>query len=74
MLVVEMRNRFAIGDELEVLSASREYHNEVLHIEKMYNEQMEPIEDAKLVQQLIYIPADMKLLERDILRKKVAKK
>ncbi|MDE5990987.1 MAG: U32 family peptidase [Clostridia bacterium] len=73
LLIVEMRNRFALGDELEVLSASREYLNKALHIEKMYNEEMLPIDDAKIVQQLIYIPTDMKLLDRDILRKKVAK-
>ena len=73
MLAVEMRNRFILGDTLEVLSADSEYHNKVLHIEKMYNEEMQLIEDAKIVQQLVYIPTDMRLQERDILRKKVAK-
>ncbi|MDE5616572.1 MAG: U32 family peptidase C-terminal domain-containing protein, partial [Clostridia bacterium] len=70
MLVVEMRNRFAVGDDLEILSADSEYANDVLHIEKMYDFEMQPVEDAKLVQQLLYIPTDKKLKERDILRKK----
>ena len=73
MLIVEMRNRFALGDELEVLSAQSEYHNKVLHIEKMYDEDMQPIDDAKIVQQIVYIPTDLRLQERDILRKKTAK-
>ena len=70
MLAIEMRNRFAVGDDLEILSANSEYANRILHIEKMYDCDMQPVEDAKLVQQLLYIPTDIKLSERDILRKK----
>ena len=73
MLIVEMRNRFAIGDELEILSADKEYVNKILHIEKMYDADMQSVDDAKIVQQILYIPTDMKLKERDILRKKSAK-
>ena len=71
MLLVEMRNRFQKGDVLEVLSNNDEYWNKQLKIEEMYDEKGNPIDDAKLVQQKIYIKTDMKLTERDILRKRV---
>ena len=45
--------------------------NKQLKIEEMYDEKGNPIDDAKLVQQKIYIKTDMKLTERDILRKRV---
>lgn len=73
MLVAEMRNRFKVGDELEILSANSEYHNEVLRIDRMYDEEMTEVADAKLVQQILYIPTDKKLAKADILRKKVAR-
>ncbi len=71
MLMVEMRNRFKVGDELEILSPDDRYFDDILKIEKMYDENMQEVEDAKLVQQVLYIPTDKKLHERDILRKKV---
>ena len=71
MLIVEMRNRFQKGDVLEILSNNDEYWNKQLKIEEMYDEKGNAIDDAKLVQQRIYIKTDMKLTERDILRKRV---
>jgi len=71
LLCVEMRNRFKIGDELEVLSNQDKYWNKILKIDEMYDEKGNPINDAKLVQQKIYIKTDMHLTERDILRKRV---
>jgi len=71
MLAVEMRNRFKVGDELEMLSANEEYFNKILRIDRMFDADGNPIQDAKLVQQVIYIPTDCKLSGRDILRKKV---
>ena len=71
LLCVEMRNRFKIGDELEVLSNQDKYWNKILKIDEMYDEKGNPINDAKLVQQKIYIKTDMRLTERDILRKRV---
>ena len=70
MLEVEMRNRFRKGDELEILSPTKHW-NEVLRIDKMYDSDMIEIEDAKIVQQRIFIPTDKRLEELDILRKKV---
>ena len=70
LLEVEMRNRFKKGDELEILSPTK-YWNDVLHIDKMYDSDMIEIEDAKIVQQRVFIPTDKKLEELDILRKSV---
>ncbi len=70
MLEVEMRNRFRKGDKLEILSPS-EYWNDVLTVDKMFDADMNEIDDAKVVQQRIFIPTDKKLQELDILRKKV---
>ena len=70
MLEVEMRNRFKKGDKLEILSPTK-YWNDVLTIDKMYDSDMIEIEDAKIVQQRVFIPTDKRLEELDILRKKV---
>ena len=50
---VEQRNRFAIGDCLEILSATREYLNKNIIIEVMENVDGEAVADAKLVQQKV---------------------
>lgn len=39
----------------------------------MYDEEMNEVAEAKLVQQILYIPTDKKLAKADILRKKVAR-
>lgn len=69
-IIVEMRNRFALGDELEILCSNAKYYNKTLKIEKMFDENENEIVDAKLVQQKIYIVSDMILEDNDILRKK----
>lgn len=67
--VVEMRNRFKTGDELEVLSPSAAF-NSVLRVESMTDEKGEEITDAKLVQQKLLIKTDLPLNSGDILRAK----
>lgn len=69
-IVVEQRNRFRIGDTLEVLS-NNDYFNREIIIDTMYDKYGKIVEDAKLVQQLLYIPTNLKLSRYDILRKKV---
>ena len=71
MLIVEMRNRFKKGDTLEILSNNSEYWNKEIVIDEMYDMKLKPVDDAKLVQQRLYIKTNMKLTERDILRKRV---
>ncbi len=65
---IEMRNRFIVGDELEVLSPS-DCFNKILKIEKMEDERGEIIEDAKIVQQRLKIYTSLPLKKGDILRK-----
>lgn len=67
-VLVEQRNRFKIGDELEILSTNENF-NKKIKIEKMTSESGEIIEDAKDVQQKIYIYTTLKLDNGDILRK-----
>jgi putative protease len=68
-ILVEQRNRFAIGDELQLLSAGTD-HNKRIIIDKMYDIYGNIIEDAKLVQQEIIIPCNLRVAKHDILRKK----
>ncbi len=70
-IVVEMRNRFAVGDELEVLSPDDDCFGKTIKIKEMFDESGVPITDAKLVQQTVYIPSDCRAGKDDILRKKV---
>ena len=62
-----MRNRFKVGDELEVLSPSENF-NEIIKVEKMENMKGEKVEDAKLVQEKLMLYTDVNLHEGDILR------
>ena len=71
MLIVEMRNRFKKGESVEILSNNDEYWNKELKLDQMFDEKGNEIDDVKLVQQKVYIKTDMRLTERDILRKRV---
>lgn len=65
---IEQRNRFKVGDELEVLSPTDSF-NKAIKIEKMEDEKGNEIVDAKLVQQRIRLYTSIKLSSGDILRK-----
>ncbi len=69
-VLIEQRNRFKIGDELEVLSPNDTFNKTIL-IKKMNDTDGNEISDASLVQQLIYIQSDLNLKKGDILRKKI---
>lgn len=68
---VMQRNRFFVGDRLEVLSPD-ENHNRIINVEYMEDEEGNPVTDAKLVQQVLYVRSDIKLKEYDMLRRKRA--
>lgn len=68
--VIEMRNRFKVGDSLEVLSPTDSF-NKTITVEKMTDEKDKEIEDAKLVQQRIKLFTDIPLFTGDMLRMKV---
>ena len=65
--LIEMRNRFMVGDELEILSPSKIF-NEIIKVDKMTDEKGVNILDAKIVQQKIRLYTNMPLKKGDILR------
>lgn len=66
--VIEMRNRFVVGDQLEVLSPTDSF-NKLVGVNKMTDEKGVEITDAKLVQQRIRLYTDIPLNKGDVLRK-----
>lgn len=68
MVKIEMRNRFKIGDILEVLSPDDNFTKKFT-IEKIINSEGVQIDDAKNVQELLYINCPLPLHALDILRK-----
>ncbi len=69
-VLIEQRNRFKVGEELEVLSPNETF-NQIIKIEKMQNEKGELVEDAKNVQEKLYLFTNLPLKTHDILRKKI---
>ncbi len=69
-IAVEMRNRFKVGDVLEVLSPSNNF-NKQIKVEKVFDENGNEVDDAKIVQQKLYIVSDLKLELGDILRRSI---
>ena len=69
MVEVEMRNKFSVGDELEVLSPDKETFNKKIMVEKIINSSGEEVESAKVVQEKVRIPCFLPLKNGDILRK-----
>lgn len=67
-ILVEQRNKFALGDELEILSPSNAF-NQKIKITKLEDENGNPLEEAKSVQQKLWIYTDKKIEIGDILRK-----
>ena len=65
---VEMRNRFKIGDEIEILSPNENFNKKFI-IESIVNQNGEQVEDAKNVQEKYVINCPFDLNPFDILRK-----
>ena len=66
--VVEMRNRFFEGDELELLTPFEGLNSQII-VKNLRGENDERIEDAKIVQQKLKFDCDVLLHAGDILRK-----
>ena len=67
--LVQMRNRFRVGDELEVLSPSRSC-GKTFVVRAMEDEAGAPVEDAKLVMQKLRLACPVPLAAGDILRRR----
>lgn len=65
---VEMRNKFSVGDTLEVLSPTQTF-NKKITIKQIINAAGEKVSDAKKVQERVLINCNLPLVEGDILRK-----
>lgn len=66
--LVQMRNRFRMGDKLEILSPSDTF-NRTFTVENMEDEAGAPVQDAKLVMQKLRLSCPYPLREGDILRR-----
>jgi putative protease len=68
--VIEQRNRFKVGDVLEVLSPTESF-NKTITVAKIADQNDKNVEDAKLVQQRLKLYTSVPLYAGDILRMKV---
>ena len=69
MVEIEMRNKFSVGEKLEILSPDSNIFNKKLKIEKIFDENNEEIETCKKVQQRVKVPCKLALKVGDILRR-----
>ncbi len=69
-VLIEQRNKFVVGDVLEILSPTNMFNKEIV-VKEMCNEQGEKIIEANHVQQKIRLKTKAKLKAGDILRKKI---
>ena len=68
-ITVEQRNRFKVGDELEILSPSDSF-NKVFVVNRIIDDKGQDIDDALKVQQILKVECPYELHKGDILRKK----
>lgn len=66
-LLVEHRNKFKVGDTLEVLSNTENF-NKSFKIEEILDLNKNPIQEVKKIKQRVYIKCNLKLNENDMLR------
>lgn len=67
-VLIEQRNRFAVGEELEVLSPNETF-NKIIKVDKLTDTKGEEVKDARFVQQQLILKTDLKLKKGDVLRK-----
>ena len=67
--VVEQRNKFQIGDELEILSP--DHIGKRFRLQRMWDDQGQPLQVAQRVQQKVCIECPVELKAMDILRKRI---
>lgn len=65
--LIEQRNRFKIGDTLEVLSFNDNF-NKQIQIEVLTDEKNQIVEDARFVSQRLFLKTDLQLVKGEILR------
>lgn len=68
LTIVEQRNKFSVGEDIEVFGPRTEYTDEI--VREMYDEDNNPIESAPHPQQIIKVKLSKAYPENFILRKK----
>lgn len=68
--IIEQRNRFKVGDVLEVLSPTESFNKKII-VNKLCDKEDNIVEDALKVQQELKIYTDVELRKNDILRKQI---
>ncbi len=66
---VEMRNKFSVGDTLEILSPDKKIFNKKIKVEKIISSEGESVDSAKKVQERVKINSPYPLKKGDILRR-----
>ena len=69
MVEVEMRNKFSVGDILEILSPDKKIFNKKIKVEKIISSEGESVDSAKKVQERVKINSLYPLKKGDILRR-----
>lgn len=69
MVEVEMRNKFSVGDMLEILSPDKKIFNKKIKVEKIISSEGESVDSAKKVQERVKINSPYPLKKGDILRR-----
>lgn len=67
--LVELRNKFKVGDTLEVLSNDDNF-NKTINIEEILDQNGNKLDEVKKVKELVYIKTNLRLKSFDILRRK----
>ena len=67
-VIIEQRNRFCVGDTLELMSPSKEVRT--IFVREIINGEGEKIQDALRVQEILMIPTEAVASEGDILRRR----
>lgn len=70
-LLVEHRNKFKLGDTLEILSPDENF-NKTFKVEEILDLNKNKIEEVKKIKQQVYIKCPYKLHKLDILRMKIS--
>ena len=68
--IVEQRNMFKVGDELEILSPTDNF-NKIVKVLEIKDEEGNDVVEARKVQQKLFVKLGIKLNAGDILRKKI---
>lgn len=69
-VLIEHRNKFKLGDDLEILSSTSSF-NKIITLTEIRDEKGNNVEEVKKVKERVFIKTDLPLLKGDILRKKL---